>query len=367
MPADRASNTLTSLPPLDVTRRAAGHGAIGRICFAALMAVTFTLVLPAASSAQSYGSWTGTVTLDDRVTSGGETPFGGTDTRDRRMVASATITGADAPADPGFNLYLLNGTVDATLSEMSAYTNGENAGRCDLTAHSLSQLDGGDTQYLELERTQYGKDVFSLGQFGLNFSGTWSCSGDMSVNPPEYETPDWAKEPFPDHDFGNPDESPFPLLPASGPGGPEVGGNGDKRWRGSQTFVRQDPEFGITRTSIWTWDLTYHPRSKSQCKLKGDASQKVKKALTATVKAGSSPCEAKVKSVKFKVGNKVYANVKKKPSKMVPANGSWKLEFPINGKFEKTVKKALKAKKPVLGKIVADLSGQEDSITVRVK
>ncbi len=98
--------------------------------------------LPAASSAQSYGSWTGTVTLDDRVTSGGETPFGGT-TRDRRMVASATITGADAPADPGFNLYLLNGTVDATLSEMSAYTNGENAGRCDLTAHSFPSSTAG--------------------------------------------------------------------------------------------------------------------------------------------------------------------------------------------------------------------------------
>ena len=106
---------------------------------------------------------------------------------------------------------------------------------------------------------------------------------------------------------------------------------------------------------------------RSFCALKAKSPQKPNGALTATVKASSSPCEAKVKSVKFKVGNKVYANVKKKPSKMVPANGSWKLEFPINGKFEKTVKKALKAKKPVLGKIVADLSGQEDSITVRVK
>lgn len=355
-------------PPLGARRSTAARGAAGQICFAALTAVAFILALPAASSAQSFGSWTGTVTLDDRVTSGGETPFGGTDTRDRRMVASATITGADGPADPGWKFYPLNGSVDATLSEVSAYTSGENAGRCDLTAHSLSQLDS-ETQSLRLDREQLGKDVFRLGQFGLNFSGVWNCSGDSSINPPEYETGEGYQEPFPDYDYGHPDPDggPFPLLAASGPGGPEAGGNGDKRWRGSQTFVRQEPEYGITRTSTWTWDLTYHPRSKSQCKLKADASQQVKKALAATVKAGSSPCEAKVKSVKFKVGNKVYANVKKKPSKTVPANGSWKLEFPINGKFEKTVKKALKAKKPVLGKIVADLSGQEDSITVRVK
>lgn len=103
------------------------------------------------------------------------------------------------------------------------------------------------------------------------------------------------------------------------------------------------------------------------CRLTAKTPQKVANALRVQVRGGSTGCNAKVKTVKYKVGNKVFLNIRKKPQKAVAAGETWKLEFPINGAFKRTVKKALKAGKTVLGKVTVDLDSQSDEVVVKIK
>ena len=82
---------------------------------------------------------------------------------------------------------------------------------------------------------------------------------------------------------------------------------------------------------------------------------------------GSEGCYAKVKAIKYKVGNKVFTYIKKRPQKRVAAGEIWKLSFPISGAFKAIVVRALRANKTVLGKLTADLDATPADIVVRVK
>ena len=106
---------------------------------------------------------------------------------------------------------------------------------------------------------------------------------------------------------------------------------------------------------------------KPGCELQAKGPQKASKALVVTVDGATSGCEAKLKSVKFKVGSKVYTFIKKHVSKNVAAGEKWKVSVPLQGQAMKAVKKALADKKPVKAAAEFDLDGKSESIVVKIK
>ncbi len=103
------------------------------------------------------------------------------------------------------------------------------------------------------------------------------------------------------------------------------------------------------------------------CQLQAKGSQKANKALVVTVDGATSGCEAKLKSAKLKVGNKVFTFIKKHPSKDVAAGEKWKVSIPVKGQALDTVKKALASKKGVKAAAEFALDGKSDSIVVKIK
>ena len=164
----------------------------------------------------------------------------------------------------------------------------------------------------------------------------------------------------------SPSDDNLPLtLPTEGERAPQIEAGGKLHWTGQQSSTYSpDSETAETVTAVWTYDLTYDPAA-SRCKLTAKTPQKLSKALTVKVIAGDAPCAAKIKSVKYKVGNKVY-NVKKKPRRTVGAGTSWNAEFPISGKLKEIFNKALNKGNKVSGTVTADLDGKTRSVTVKI-
>ena len=105
----------------------------------------------------------------------------------------------------------------------------------------------------------------------------------------------------------------FLTLPTQGGRGPQIEAGGKLHWTGQQSLSTS--VFDTNYTANWTYDLTYDPGGIEKCKLTATIPQKVANVLKVQVLGGSEGCYAKVKAIKYKVGNKVFTYIKKETAK----------------------------------------------------
>lgn len=160
------------------------------------------------------------------------------------------------------------------------------------------------------------------------------------------------------------------TLPTQGERGPRTEAGGKLHWTGQQSLSNtpEDPSTGDTAwTVVWTYDLTWTPDVVEPCRLTAAVPQKLANALKVQVLGGKKGCYVKVESIKYKVGNRVFSYIGKKPQRRVAAGEVWRLSYPIRGTFKTIVARALRANKTVLGKLTATLDGVSNDVVVRIR